>query len=812
MQQYSNSLFRQFPNSVTGNAATGVSVNVYEFGTTNRATLYADDDLGGATLPNPLTTNDIGFYSFYAPDGKYTLNFSSSQFPDLNIQLIDALSLVNEFNTAQAATGFILIDNGFSAGYTVTQRNEALLDGGIYYVWKGSLPKTVAAGSSAATTGGVGNGAWQAVLDNTLRQQLSDGTADIAGQTAQSVADLRGDLADGTADVGGVPASRLADTVIQVSHLKSLPTTGLVDCQQYIVAGFYAGSNLGGGTFVYDASRSWADHNGGTVIAPPAIAAWDGTQADIATLLNWTPTGGVGCWVRVGSEVLIEDFGAVVGGGDCSLCILKAVSAAKALSAVNATVRSELTGVVYIGSKMAITACNLVMPFVLFRLMGSNAFATNDIIFDINYSGFGTSSNSTTILCVDGDNVDLIKNLTLVKVDNAQSAHTTVFVQASNTYKGFVVGELLERASITVSGNAVEILCDDGSSASVGGGDENNILVRGSNCGTYYRNHGQTSSSVTFGIETNNASYGRNAVEIRTGKSCSLGGIVRGIVGNAVYVNEESGRNGRVHFDDLQIIQVSEGTGLKVDRITGMSGNVYIEKCQTNGIAAEIGLTKEASSLNIYAAEGDADCGIPVILGHASASGSMENTKINLNISYANAAGIALQIDRVLYTNIDAFMCFGNIDITANVSRAKIALQGEFLRNNRQVINAASAGRISIDVQGVLDFATVIVPTWYFKGVTFPDVRNIGFDATNVYSLKFVEYVESRPQFECTNGTIKSTTTSLGNAANVINTNFKVIGVVLYDTASGKALAISGNTTTSPFNNVGTGVATITPA
>lgn len=144
---------------------------------------------------------------------------------------------------------------------------------------------------------------------------LADPDSDVlvGGQTAQSIADLRGDLSDGTADVGGVPASRLADTVIQVSHLKALPTTGLVDGQQFSVAGFYAGSNFGGGAFVYDASRSWADHNGGTVIAPPAIAAWDGTKEHLANYLNWVGVG-AGCFVKNFEYLLCTDFGMVEDG------------------------------------------------------------------------------------------------------------------------------------------------------------------------------------------------------------------------------------------------------------------------------------------------------------------------------------------------------------------------------------------------------------------------------------------------------------------------------------------------------------------
>ena len=79
-----------------------------------------------------------------------------------------------------------------------------------------------------------------------------------------------------------------------LSGIKDLkPIVGIVQN----VKGFYQGSDVGGGQFYYDANRSWADHNGGTVIAVGALGAWDGTQAGLAAFLNWVGTGS-GCFVR----------------------------------------------------------------------------------------------------------------------------------------------------------------------------------------------------------------------------------------------------------------------------------------------------------------------------------------------------------------------------------------------------------------------------------------------------------------------------------------------------------------------------------
>ena len=117
--------------------------------------------------------------------------------------------------------------------------------------------------------------------------------------------------------------------VSSVGSIKSL-SVPTVTGQSFSVTGFYAGTTVGGGDFIYDASRDKADHNGGTVISPEAIAAWDGTQSDIATLLDWSGAG-AGCFVKqVGTEINADEFGVSYGNpsANSSLSISKGLSAA----------------------------------------------------------------------------------------------------------------------------------------------------------------------------------------------------------------------------------------------------------------------------------------------------------------------------------------------------------------------------------------------------------------------------------------------------------------------------------------------------
>lgn len=91
--------------------------------------------------------------------------------------------------------------------------------------------------------------------------------------------------------------------VIAVPHLKALATMPLIHGQQYSVVSFYDGwavsaqNPIGGGIFVYDSTRNKSESNGEKVIAPEALVAWDGTQQNLETLINWSGTG-VGCFVK----------------------------------------------------------------------------------------------------------------------------------------------------------------------------------------------------------------------------------------------------------------------------------------------------------------------------------------------------------------------------------------------------------------------------------------------------------------------------------------------------------------------------------
>lgn len=77
-----------------------------------------------------------------------------------------------------AEAGLTLVDGSFEDGATVNSATDAVwhIAAGQCYSWDGAFPKTVAAGSTPASTGGVGLGAWVSVGVASLKSELAKPT------------------------------------------------------------------------------------------------------------------------------------------------------------------------------------------------------------------------------------------------------------------------------------------------------------------------------------------------------------------------------------------------------------------------------------------------------------------------------------------------------------------------------------------------------------------------------------------------------------------------------------------------------------
>lgn len=158
----------------------------------------------------------------------------------------------------------------FSTGATITAVTQVLFNNAdnSYYNWQGELPFTVTPGTDP--TANIGPNAW-----------LNRGN--------------------------------ILSQVSAVSCLKDLAGIVPLHGQQFSVAGFYPNSKWKNTHFVFDAARSWADHDVGSVIATGALSVWDGTHADLSTFLGFTGIG-FGCYVKKYKSLTPFDFGALANG------------------------------------------------------------------------------------------------------------------------------------------------------------------------------------------------------------------------------------------------------------------------------------------------------------------------------------------------------------------------------------------------------------------------------------------------------------------------------------------------------------------
>lgn len=202
MQKYNGQLIRQFASPVSGNAASGVTVTVRRKSDNALATLYADNNIAGATLSNPITTTSTGHFAFYAPDDVYTLTFSDST-PVQVIQLQDVAELQAQFDAAVLNAGYIP-SGTFSAGATLTQANQVLSDGSSYWRWDGGFPKTVTAGSAPTPTG---VGGWIVLSDFALRGDLNSATSTVpvGPFQAKQLGNIKGNDATAHFSIGAIP-------------------------------------------------------------------------------------------------------------------------------------------------------------------------------------------------------------------------------------------------------------------------------------------------------------------------------------------------------------------------------------------------------------------------------------------------------------------------------------------------------------------------------------------------------------------------------------------------------------------------------
>lgn len=121
---------------------------------------------------------------------------------------VDRLGNTRDSFEGRLAKGSFYRVGTFSAGYTLTNMRQTLEYYGLEYSWSGSFPKAVHAGSTPATSGGVGAGAWVDRTDATLRDQLAgDGGATKVGTSDGRTVEQRLAALPNEVDAAGTAAS-----------------------------------------------------------------------------------------------------------------------------------------------------------------------------------------------------------------------------------------------------------------------------------------------------------------------------------------------------------------------------------------------------------------------------------------------------------------------------------------------------------------------------------------------------------------------------------------------------------------------------
>lgn len=167
----------------------------------------------------------------------------------------------------------------------------------------------------------------------------TDVLKDVAETVTVNIVDLpnavglRGDLADTASPVKGaalvgynealayapgtVGAALKTSNASSLASIVELLTTPVVPGRAVIVHGYLSASDVGGGTFIWDATKLKASHNGRDFISP--TVPWDGLPTTLPAFLagtGETVPGGSGCWVRMvdSHEVEVDSYGDVTAG------------------------------------------------------------------------------------------------------------------------------------------------------------------------------------------------------------------------------------------------------------------------------------------------------------------------------------------------------------------------------------------------------------------------------------------------------------------------------------------------------------------
>lgn len=170
-----------------GKGSTGILTNkqaiARKFGVKQNEVVYfaVDVDLGGYKVIYDKETQRA--YSLPAGIAPGTTAVSL----DTNAVLVHSAGSIDLGELAVSREEYVTLPGSFDTGATLTVKNELLTYTEGKYRWEGEFPKTVPAGSTPGSTGGIGTGAWVSAGDMSLKDILSNSSNDNYGDALVAV-------------------------------------------------------------------------------------------------------------------------------------------------------------------------------------------------------------------------------------------------------------------------------------------------------------------------------------------------------------------------------------------------------------------------------------------------------------------------------------------------------------------------------------------------------------------------------------------------------------------------------------------------
>lgn len=531
-----------------------------------------------------------------------------------------------------------------------------------------------------------------------------------------------GDLMGGTpGDVTSqLTVSTLRDTIDLI--LPEVPAGQRVSVS---VLGLYSEGDAGAKQIWWNPDADKSTHNGGTITAPEAILAWNGTAADIATLLSWSGVGS-GCWETFDKSYYIEDFGCSSAATNNHypinhICQLSTNQKLKTKATGNYPVYSFSEPIDFNNRSFDLAAITLkpinsfsAAPGTILIRTGTTQVSIRDS-FDHRIKIDG---NAGSISGGVSNAANQANGFIALNIYGDRSPKSKYFIDLTNCSKGILVDGDCECKSFDVHSSYVDYLVDEREA------DQSYWRIYGKYSGQVFKSDGQSSGYLFLMWEQTvalTAAPTTPCIDIAGGKSYSIGGELRAINTSVVINDSPTGGNGTGHinFDDLQIIQARTNLAMQIKNVDVVSGSFYLENYTVGGVILDDIRCAAGLTMNLSDCRG----GVPLVINDLGTALGF-NSKINVNISRSTGgtpSTNAIEVTNTYNCTLNVGQCLGNISVGSTVTGVHIDLDSDFIRNSKSITVANPVGHLTVRVGGVVTLAWLDerVASWAFDGLQF---------------------------------------------------------------------------------------------